>query len=210
METMPRPLPSRPPDAAALPCAAAAVRNARLFGTAALSACLLLPGCASDGAIVEHYTDWDRAGACTGPDAGPWGSSLGGPELGPCMFPGRFVWITYDALWCSSCEPQIGASRDAAARAAADTVFVTVITGGEAMLQPVGREELRQWVEDHGLDPALVVSEGATSRSLPQHALIGPDGRTRLRFIGMMGAERMLETIDAFRRDKRSPPQFEQ
>jgi len=220
MEAMPRPPATRSPhDAEARSARAARLRAGyagtvarcvRLLEAGALSASLLFGGCATDDAVGEFYTDWDRAGACTGPDAGPWGTSLDGKTLGPCMFAGRFVWITYDALWCSSCERQTRASRDAAAGGAADTVFVTVVTGGRKMLQPAGSEELRAWVERHGLDPARVVSEGATSRSLPQHMLIGPDGRTWLRYVGMLGADRILATIDAFRRGERQPPQFGQ
>ncbi|MCB1956468.1 MAG: hypothetical protein KDG55_12375 [Rhodocyclaceae bacterium] len=175
-----------------------------------LAALGLLAGCASSAVTLEQYTDWDRAGGCNGAVTGPWGVSLAGTALGPCMFPKRFVWITYDALWCKSCDRQTHQSHTAAQQAAKDTVFVTVLSGGREADQSASARQMRAWADEHGLDPRHVVAEGATGRTLPQHALIGPDGRTWLRQLGHLDAGEILATIDAFRRGDRLPPVFAQ
>ncbi|MCB1886137.1 MAG: hypothetical protein KDH20_00905 [Rhodocyclaceae bacterium] len=176
----------------------------------ALALLVVLAGCATAVDQLEQYTDWDRAGGCTGAVTGPWGVSLAGTALGPCMFPRRFVWITYDALWCKSCDRQTHQSQAAAAQAARDTVFVTVLSGGRQADQSATQQQMQAWATEHGLDPRHVVSEGATGRALPQHALIGPDGRTWLRRLGHLSAGEILATLDAFRRGERLPPVFAQ
>ncbi len=181
----------------------AAVRRLTEFALVAA-----LTACATPVAQLEQYTEWDRAGGCTGDVTGPWGVSLAGTALGPCMFPKRYVWITYDALWCKSCDRQTHQSHTAAEQAPADTVFVTVLSGGRQADQSATPQQMRDWADEHGLNPRHVVSEGATGRSLPQHALIGPDGRTWLRRLGHLDAGEILAILDAFRRGDRLPPVF--
>lgn len=169
--------------------------------------CFALAGCVTSEGSGEYFTDWDRAGGCLSGDDRPWGVSLAGKPLGPCEFRGRFVWVTYDALWCAPCRMQAVATAEAARRGSAHTVFMSVLTGGSTPFAPATEAEMRRWAERLELDAERVVSEGATSRTVPQHALIGPDGRTWLRYVGPMSAQAILDTIDAFRRGKRTPPE---
>ena len=175
----------------------------------ALPAALLATACAANPAVGEVYTDWDRAGGCVSGDTQPWGVSVGGAALGPCMFPGRFVWITYDALWCTNCDRQLRATGAAARRGPENTVFVVVVGGGRHPHQSATPADLRERVRAFELDPLHVVSEGTTQRMLPQHALIGPDGHTWLRHVGELDADAMLATLDAFQGGGRQPPAFD-
>ena len=182
------------------------LRVAALGWVLVICSFMLLTACGSDNRLVgEFYTDWDRTGACQGDKAGPWGLSLAGTMLGPCMFPGRFVWITYDALWCSACREQTAATSAAARERLDDVVFLSVLTGGREVFVSASDEEVRNWAGEYGLDPRFVVSEGSSSRTVPQHALIGPDGRTWYRYVGLVSADEMRSTLDAFRSGKRAP-----
>lgn len=178
----------------------------RLQGIALLA--IALAGCASTGDETggEIYTDWDRAGGCTGSVTEPWGVSLAGTALGPCMFPRHYVWVSYTALWCRSCDRQTEQVREASARRAPDTVLLTVVGGGREAYKAATDPQLREWASRTALDLRYVVSEGATGRALPQHALIGPDGHTLLRRLGHLGADEILAIVDAFRTGKRAPP----
>ena len=169
---------------------------------------MLAGGCGSNPAVGDIYTEWDRAGGCGSGDTRPWGVSVGGAALGPCMFPGRFLWITYDALWCNNCERQLQASADAARRAPESSVFVVVVGGGHHVHQAATAADLQARARHFELDPLHVVSEGVTQRMLPQHALIGPDGHTWLRHVGELDADAMLATVEAFQRGNRQPPSF--
>ena len=124
------------------------------------------------------------------------------------MFPGRFVWVTYDALWCGNCARQAGASGAAGRRGPENTVFVVVVGGGRDPHRPATAAELDGRAERLALDRRHVVSEGATQRMLPQHALIGPDGHTWWRHVGELDTDAMLATLDAFQSGSRQPPDF--
>lgn len=184
-------------------------RFARISAVALASAWLTLPGCVTSEGAGQYYTDWDRAGACASGDDKPWGASLAGKPLGPCSFGGNLVWISYDALWCGPCRAQTAATSEAARQAPDHTVFMWVLSGGSKMFTPASEPELRRWAEQFALDPAFVVSEGATARTLPQHALIGPDGRTWFRYVGLMNAAQILDTIRDFRLGKRQPAELQ-
>lgn len=56
-----------------------------------------------------------------------------------------------------------------------------------------------QWAARFSLDRAWVVTEGHSTRTIPQHALIGPDGRTWFRYIGMLRGEEIKTLLDEFR-----------
>ena len=183
-------------------------RRARPAAALTLTLCVALGACIGDDESGEFYTDWDRAGGCLGGNREPWGKSLAGEPLGPCMFSGQFVWVSYDALWCATCRRQATDTATAAASGPAYTVFVSVITGGPEVFVEASDDEMRGWAQTYGLDPRFVVSEGGSSRSVPQHALIGPDGRTWYRYAGLLPANRILDLIEDFRLGRRQPPEF--
>lgn len=172
------------------------------------AAITVLVACASQNGGGEVYTAWDQTGGCEGLITTPWGVSLGGTALGPCMFPGRFVWITYDALWCRTCRGQVAEGMEAARRSEGSTVFVGVLGGGRDPTRAATPDELAAWAAFAGLDPRHAVSEGAAPRSLPQHALIGPDGRTWYRHVGPLRAGEIVDLLSEFVHGRRQPPRF--
>lgn len=161
--------------------------------------------CASNDHVGDFFTDWDRQGACHGLRTEPWGVSLGGTALGPCLFPGRFVWIVYDALWCTPCARQRVLVREADRAGGGDVVFVGVLGGGGTPGGAASETQVQSWAREMGFDPRQLVSEGAIPRTLPQHALIGPDGQTWFRHIGLLRADEIAATLDEFRSGQRQP-----
>lgn len=170
---------------------------------------LLCGGCATNDRGGEFYTDWDREGACQGLRTQPWGISLGGTALGPCVFPGRLVWIVYDALWCQSCRQQRSEARTAYRAGAGGAVFLGVLGGGTNPGAAASDAQVRAWAGELGFDPRQLVSEGVTPRTVPQHALIGPDGRTWFRHLGVLSATQIDTLLDEFRAGRRQPGYLE-
>lgn len=145
-------------------------------------------------AYVGNYGDLSYSGG-RGKLYGP--NALGQP-VGADQFEGRFVFVEYAAPWCSSSGPQAVSFRELTRRgkfAGHEVVFLTVMTGGEEALTPSTRETAAEWARQYGLDPARVVSEGQSSRTLPQHALFSPMGQTLHRSEGQLSEDQMAALL---------------
>lgn len=141
-------------------------------------------------AYVGDYGDHSYSGG-RGKACGP--NALGQP-VAASRFEGRFVFVEYAAPWCSSSGPQAVSFRNLTSRgrfAGREVVFLTVMTGGEEALTPSSRETAAGWARRYGLDPARVVAEGQSSRTIPQHALFSPTGQTLYRSEGQLSEEQM-------------------
>lgn len=189
----------------------AARRPGRAPSTAALASALALGGCGlgPDDPSGEWYSDWDRAGGCQGAmdRNADWTNAFGEP-VDACDWPGEFVWITYAAMWCRTSESQAPRLTEAIRRAGGDVRFVTTLTGGSEVFTPASTEDARRWADRFGLARAMTVTEGHSTRTIPQHALIGPDGRTWFRYVGYIDADEILELLEAFRSGERVPRVF--
>ncbi|WP_328987159.1 hypothetical protein [Thiorhodovibrio winogradskyi] len=80
----------------------------------------------------------------------------------------------------------------------------TVLTAGNEPFTPATVDHARTWAGSYGLAPGHVLTEEAT-RIIPQHLLIGPDGRTFYRHVGFLAADEMLRILDDFRHYRRVP-----
>ena len=180
------------------------MRASRWLGIALLP--LLLCACGrSDNPEGEFYTDWDQAGGCASTMARTvdWINGHGVP-VDVCAFPGNFVWVTYAALWCSTSQNQ-APHVSAVVRSNTGTArFITTLTGGSEPFTEATVRDAAQWAARFGLDRTWVVTEGHSTRTIPQHALIGPDGRTWFRYIGMLRGEEIATLLDEFRSGARS------
>jgi hypothetical protein len=169
---------------------------------AALGGC----GWSADDQTGEWYTDWDRSGGCNSPMErdNTWINAFG-EVVDPCDRPGEFVWITYAALWCRSSERQAPRVAEAVRRSSGDVRFITTLTGGAEVFTPATVDDARGWADQYGLARAWTVTERHSTRTIPQHALIGPDGRTWFRYVGSMDADEILQLIEEFRSGQRQP-----
>lgn len=188
-------------------------RNVRLPSTGAIIAAIslafvLIAGCGGESRVGEFYTRWDESGACTSGDTSPWGRSAAGVDLSPCDFSGSFVWVNYTALWCSASLNQALEFNQLARRGRENAVFITVLTGGRKVATPATAADAGEWAERFGLDKQRVVSEGESYRTIPQHLLIGPDGRTWFRYVGFLGHEEILALLEDFQQGRRPGKSF--
>lgn len=168
-----------------------------------------LAGCFGQKSIEgEWYTSWDREGACQGPGPHePWGVSAAGAPLGPCQgHAGRWLWVLYVADWCSASGQQAGEAAQAF-RAFPDNVArAVVVTSGREVFSPATAADVQRWAQRLGLGLDRAVGEGGDSaRTVPQHLLLGPDGRTAYRYVGVLFAEEMQRILDDFQSGRRIP-----
>jgi len=153
----------------------------------------------------EFYSDWDKAGACNQAVVTPYGVSLAGEVLGMCDFPGEFVWVTYSAPWCGTSAQQMPHASRASRRLSGDARFIHVVSGGSQPLTAATPDEVRRWASRFSLNSAETVSEGKGYRVLPQHALLGPDGQTWFRYVGLLTDDQIGTMLAEFRNGMRTP-----
>ncbi|MDP2226020.1 MAG: hypothetical protein Q8J78_00885 [Moraxellaceae bacterium] len=166
---------------------------------------LLACGGASETAVGEFYTDWDKAGGCTSsiPRDAPW-RSADGSDIDICDWRGEFVWVTYAALWCGTCHNQAPQFRGAIADAGQHARFLTTLTGGIEVFSEASRDDAKSWARRFGFTPAQVVTEGHSTRTVPQHLLLGPDGRSWYRHVGLLRRDEIVAILADFRSGARS------
>ena len=188
---------------------ASSLAVARLLGTSIALAVLCACGWPADDKTGEWYTDWDRSGGCNSPMErnNTWTNAFG-EVVDSCARPGEFVWITYAALWCQSSARQAPRVAEAVRRSSGDVRFITTLTGGSEVFTPATVDDALRWADRYGLARAWTVTEGHSTRTIPQHALIGPDGRTWFRYVGSMSADEILELTEEFRSGRRQPRAF--
>jgi hypothetical protein len=64
--------------------------------------------------------------------------------------------------------------------------------------------DARAWAGTHRLPASHVLAEQST-RVIPQHLLIGPDGRTWYRYVGSLGSEEMSWLLREFEEGAKVP-----
>jgi len=80
----------------------------------------------------------------------------------------------------------------------------TVLTSGAEPFTVARLGDARAWASQHGIDPARILfGTEPDSRVIPQHLLIGPDGRTWFRYIGQLQTEEMLDIFQDFESGRR-------
>jgi len=144
---------------------------------------------------IGDYSDYSYSGG-RGKIYGP--NALGQP-VGADQFAGRFVFVEYVAPWCPYSKNQAVSFRNLMNRgrfAGREVVFLTVMTGGEEALTPSTRETAADWAGRYGLDPARVVAEGQSRRTVPQHALFSPMGQTLYRKTGQLSDDQLAGVLD--------------
>jgi thiol-disulfide isomerase/thioredoxin len=151
---------------------------------------LILGGCAALGNGLE---------AAPGEAAVLDLSDLEGRPATLTSYRGKAVLLNFWATWCLPCRAEMPALRRIQARYAARGLSVVAASADEA----AGLEEVRRFARRHLQD--LTVWTGATTRdmerlglgeALPATALIDPEGRIAVRFIGPFDATLLDSWVD--------------
>lgn len=168
---------------------------------------LALAACGPADDSGEFYTRWDLAGGCTSALEGAARADAFGEPVDVCEHAGPgWVWVTYAAGWCSASRRQAPHVQRFARRAPGDVRVFTVLTGGPEFGTAATRDDARRWASAHGLDGGRVLYESEEgARTIPQHLLIGPDGRTWYRYVGFLDADAMQALLHDFADGRRRP-----
>ena len=165
-----------------------------------------LSACSSEIGSGEWYTDWDIAGGCTSPQGGDVRTSGAETRVDVCAAVGRdtWIWVTYGAPWCSASKSQAQQIRAFVDRAPPSVLAYAVLTSGDQPFSPATTAHAREWARFYGLPASNVLTE-QSSRTVPQHLLIGPSGRTYYRYVGFLRSSEIEELLDEFRQRIRAP-----
>lgn len=167
----------------------------------------LLSACGAGDGSGEFYTRWDLDGGCTSDQTGADRSDAYGEPVDVCEYAGPgWVWVTYAAGWCSASRNQAPQVHRFARSARRDVAVFTVLTGGPEIGVPATQRDARSWANAHGLPAERVLYESEEGgRTIPQHLLLGPDGRTWYRYVGYLDAEAMHRLLEEFADGQRAP-----
>lgn len=179
---------------------------AALIGIALLAGLLNLAGCSGGSGSGEWYTDWDIAGGCASDPVGDTRASGAGTQVDVCdaVDGETWIWVTYAAPWCSASKGQATQIRAFKNQADPNVILYAVMTSGDEPFSPATVGHARSWAGKFGLPAARVLTEEST-RTTPQHLLIGPDGRTFYRYVGFLDAAEMHQLLEDFRQSIRMP-----
>lgn len=177
----------------------ARARGALLAG---LVAALTLTACSRPPAEGEWYSTWDLDGGCRSRLPGSDRLDARGSPADFCHAAGegRWVWVYYGAPWCSSSVNQAARMRGIEQRSNGRLIVYSVLTSGPEPLSIPRQADASAWARKVGLSDERVLFDPAESdpRTVPQHLLIGPDGRTWWRWHGPLDAETLLERFESF------------
>lgn len=168
---------------------------------------ITLAGCGENDRTGEFYTDWDIAGGCVSGLPGAVRRDGNNAVSDFCdLAPKGWIWVIYAAEWCPASRNQAApATRFARTVQGRAEVFTVLTSGAEPFTVPhLG--EARAWASRHGIAPTRILfGTEPDSRVIPQHLLIGPDGRTWFRHIGQLQTEEMLHIFQDFESGLRRP-----
>lgn len=169
----------------------------------ALGCAAVLTACSPRGPQEgEWYSPWDLNGGCLSPMPGLQRVDARGEAADFCasVQPDRWIWVVYGAPWCSSSLNQTGRMAPFAQRGGDRVRVYAVLTSGPEPLTVPQLRDARAWVSQTGLPVQQVLFDPHESdpRTVPQHLLIGPDGRTWWRWVGALSVDDMLARLDAF------------
>ncbi|MEX2480307.1 MAG: hypothetical protein WD928_05535 [Gammaproteobacteria bacterium] len=179
-----------------------AIRRASL-----LLAALTLTACGSDDKAGEFYTLWDLDGGCNSTRPGAVRRDAKDRIVEVCdLADSRWIWVTYAAPWCSASRKQAPAVNRLTRTGRRDFDVFVVLTSRDEVFTPASRNHASAWTGAYGFAPGRVLYESEDgTRTLPQHLLIGPDGRTWYRYIGYLDTNEMQRLLDDFASGARTP-----
>lgn len=171
---------------------------------------MTLSACDQEDQSGEFYTRWDIDGACNSkmPRVDDRYDTEGHVvDVCDYVVDDGWVWVTYAAEWCSSSRKQASAVRQLTGSVNSNDVTVfTVLTSGSDPFVAARSSDAKIWAQTHRLPVSLVLYDSeAGGRVLPQHMLLGPDGKTWYRYIGYLDAEQMRHLLQDFMSGNRQP-----
>ncbi|MDH3215187.1 MAG: thioredoxin [Candidatus Krumholzibacteria bacterium] len=110
-------------------------------------------------------------------------------------FAGRFLWVDYAAPWCGPCASQARVMKSLEATASRNIVFLTMLTSANKPFQTATKATAASWAGRFGLNPALVVTGGNPSYTIPQHKLFSPLGQTLYHKVGFLSEDQIRSTL---------------
>jgi hypothetical protein len=167
---------------------------------------LFLTSCGGGNGSGEGYSNWDIAGGCASDQGGTTRPSGAGTQVDICAAVGAYqwVWVTYVAPWCAASRSQAPQVRTFAQGVEGEVAVFTVLTASDEPFSAASVGDARAWAGSYGMPAARVLAE-QVPRTIPQHLLIGPDGRTFYRYVGYLDAAEMRGILDDFRQSIRMP-----
>lgn len=118
---------------------------------------------------------------------------------------GRHLWVIYVAEWCPASRQQRPWAAQAFRNFPDGTDVAVVLTGGDVVFEPATLDLARAWSAAMGLAQTRVAVAEEGVRTVPQHLLLGPDGRTLWRYNGVLEAGTMIALLEDFRSGRRLP-----
>jgi hypothetical protein len=168
---------------------------------------IVFAGCGETDRTGEFYTDWDIAGGCVSGLPGAVRRDGNNAASDFCdLAPGGWIWVTYAAEWCPASRNQAAPAARFARTVRGRLDVFTVLTSGAEPFTVARLGEVRAWASRHGIASThILFGTEPDSRVIPQHLLIGPDGRTWFRYIGQLQTEEMLHIFQEFESGLRRP-----
>lgn len=172
----------------------------RQLGLHCMLLAIALLGACSDDDVGEFYTDWDLAGGCSTDSAGADRRNADGNPVDVCAdVDGHWTWISYGAGWCATSRQQAPLLAELSRLAPRDLRVYAVVTAGGEVFSVPSRRDAQQWATSAGLAASRVLFEAdGGTRTVPQHLLIGPDGRTWFRYVGLLDTTAMQRIVEEF------------
>jgi hypothetical protein len=184
------------------PCAPSRSAADRLRLIGLLAAVAVLSACSRQPAEGELYSPWDLDGGCRSTLAGADRHNARGDPADFCQATGegRWIWVVYGAPWCSSSQNQAARLRGFEQAAGPQLTLFAVLTSGSEPLSIPRLGDARAWSGSTALPFERVLYDPLENdtRTVPQHLLIGPDGRTWWRWTGPLDTQTMVERFRSF------------
>lgn len=168
---------------------------------------VLVTGCGGKkDSTGEFYTNWDIAGGCVSDRGGDTRPSAAGTQVNVCddVSSSSWIWVSYAAPWCTASKEQAPVISSLLRSSGSHLAVYKVLTSGNEPFVGATSSDIRAWARSYKLPADSVLAEKST-RVLPQHLLIGPDGRTWYRYIGYLSRQEIETLIDEFESGARMP-----